>query len=105
MEYAMTSPDPVEAPEFPDPANTPLNPAPVKLPEVTDVVLYLTKIDGVEVPAMVTAVFPEQQRVCLRIFNPPHVVEDPIDAEQLAIRDTVSYQHGPGERGRWRHRD
>ncbi|QGZ17183.1 hypothetical protein HYQ19_gp084 [Arthrobacter phage DrYang] len=91
-----------------DPANAPLNPAPVTLPENGDVVLYLTKTDGAEVPAMVNAVFPEHGRVSLRIFNPQHVAEDPIDAEQLVIPDAVTYlPSGSGlpEPGRWRHRD
>lgn len=88
-----------------DPANKPLDPSPVKLPDVGDVVLYLTKVDGVEVPAMVNAVYPEHERVSLKIFYPYSIAEDPIDAEQLELKDAVSHLHGPGERGRWRHRD
>ncbi|ALY09933.1 hypothetical protein PRINCESSTRINA_89 [Arthrobacter phage PrincessTrina] len=89
-----------------DPANAPLDTSPAPNPEVGDVVLYLTKENGIEVPAMVTGKFEYREAVSLKIFYPPNLPEDPIDKEQLlSVPGTVTYLPGIGERGRWRLRD
>ncbi|AYD81580.1 hypothetical protein HYP71_gp086 [Arthrobacter phage KBurrousTX] len=90
----------MQNPTYPDPANAPLNTDPVTLPEVGDLVLYNTKMGGgVKVPAVVTALIDD--RVCLNIMYPPHIVEDPIDFEQTEVKGTITYRPGSGIPGRW----
>lgn len=87
-----------------DPANAPLDTSAPPIARVGDMVLYHPKTWGAQpVPATVTAVL-EDSRVCLNIMFPPHVPEDPIDAEQRAFRDITSYLPGT-EPGRWIARD